>query len=506
MADVIDKITPYSFEFVNCFERPIAIVLENQKSGLGSLFLMYNGLAMSYYDQQYIHHNGFFYSSVNKEIKIDIKKIQIENNDTERIAEVLQKYKYVFVPGNLKMLYYSEYYQQSDWKHLFLITGYDHVSHLFHVLDNEQQSYTDENIFYTKFVIPSSIMQEVFQSYLWKEHNAVYVLEIPKELNITEHILNFLNIVISKIDSKEYAQDNLISIVQREAESETVMELYKLQLLSIKYKYVMFCELINLLNNEEIDVAKLKYLNDELYRIWNISILSFIKRIIRKPHDKSSYNRKEIDVAEFNIQNELVRIYKLLNSKVKRQKSYSKEKYSLLNNEDKIISLKDNKICFTFKTGKIYNSWKTDLCPKIRLLLGKEADNIESFRIQSGIVDHKRVNGFQYGIYIKTESENTYVFGYDYFNGAVIDQFGVGNLKHITLNDEFKRLSLSIQKKGDEFRFVACSELEIVDVGDLKPDSKIIECGIYCKTWDLCYELEVEFWDLRLNNKGMGRL
>lgn len=77
MANMTDKIGHYSFEFVNCFERPVAIALEDERPGLGSLFLMYNALAMSYHDQQYIHHNGFFYSSVNKELKIDIKKIKL---------------------------------------------------------------------------------------------------------------------------------------------------------------------------------------------------------------------------------------------------------------------------------------------------------------------------------------------------------------------------------------------------------------------------------------------
>lgn len=497
-----DKIGHYSFEFVNCFERPVAIALEDERPGLGSLFLMYNALAMSYHDQQYIHHNGFFYSSVNKELKIDIKKNQVRKNIVEKIAEILQKEKCVLVPGNLKKLYYSEHYQQNDWKHLFLVTGYDQVSHLFHMLDNEQQSYMDENIFYTRFVIPSLNLTEIFQSYFWKERNAVYTLEIPKQLEISEHILSFLNIVISKINAKQYMQDNLANIVQKESESEAVVELYKLQLLSIKYKYVMFRELANLLIAENIDTAKLECLNEDLYRIWNISILSFIKRIIREPQNKIPYNKKEIDAAELDLKNELVRIYELLHSKMIMKKSSDKEKYVFVNNEDKIISLKSNRICFAFHTGKIYNSWKMDLCPKVRLLMENGADGIEYFRVKSRIIMHKHVNGFQYGIYIKTESENTYAFGYDYFNGAVIDQFGVDNLCHVPVDDEFKNLELSIQREGDELHFTVCSELETVDVGKLKLDCKIIECGVYCKTWDLCYTLEVEFWDPRWNSRS----
>ena len=37
---------------------------------------------------------------------------------------LLLKLKFVFVFGNLRVLYYSEHYMKSDWMHLFLITKY----------------------------------------------------------------------------------------------------------------------------------------------------------------------------------------------------------------------------------------------------------------------------------------------------------------------------------------------------------------------------------------------
>lgn len=46
--EVQDLLTPYGFDMVNCFERPIAIMLENQAKGLGRTFLVCNAMVMNY--------------------------------------------------------------------------------------------------------------------------------------------------------------------------------------------------------------------------------------------------------------------------------------------------------------------------------------------------------------------------------------------------------------------------------------------------------------------------
>ncbi|MDG7131017.1 hypothetical protein OVO36_07650 [Streptococcus pneumoniae] len=109
---------------------------------------------------------------------------------TEFIVKNINKYGSVFVPINLKEIYYSAYYKEQDWPHLFLINGYDKEKELFYVIDATQiysDILTEQN-----FCITFEILERAYKSYfhqtiLNKEKEYIFVVTtVVNELTETE--------------------------------------------------------------------------------------------------------------------------------------------------------------------------------------------------------------------------------------------------------------------------------------------------------------------------------
>ncbi|HGP8831153.1 TPA: hypothetical protein ACLXEY_002201, partial [Streptococcus pneumoniae] len=109
---------------------------------------------------------------------------------TEFIVKNINKYGSVFVPINLKEIYYSTYYKEQDWPHLFLINGYDKEKELFYVID-ATQIYSDI-LMEQNFCITFEILERAYKSYfhqtiLNKEKEYIFVVTtVVNELTETE--------------------------------------------------------------------------------------------------------------------------------------------------------------------------------------------------------------------------------------------------------------------------------------------------------------------------------
>lgn len=113
----------YSLEEVTCFDRLLGIFLNSINNSYCDLFYMINNFYRCYkvddskneYDferEMYILRNFFC---------IESEKINFSDEYvlTEFIVKNINKYGSVFVPINLKEIYYSAYYKEQDWPHLF---------------------------------------------------------------------------------------------------------------------------------------------------------------------------------------------------------------------------------------------------------------------------------------------------------------------------------------------------------------------------------------------------
>lgn len=483
---LIDGISKYSLEMVNCFERPQAILLENYKKDLGSLFLIYNGLAMSYFDKNYIKNNGFYFRSVEIELQAKLRRKHIGSDMKNIIIDLLNKNKCVLVPGNLKGLYYSNHYKVNDWKHLFLISGYDEQKDLFIIYDNEHQYYEDDNIYYTKFYIRYSDICEVFNSYIWEsESGCLFYFDLPENIDCIKLTLNFTKIFSSLSNKRLYTQDYILSLIENETDNEILIQYQKLLINSSKYKYVMINEFSEVIKKQNIEIKHLKKINEELYFLWSKKILNKIHRkLLCKKVEKFS-DDEEIVEKEEKLLDEVISIANQVSTN--QVNNFLFEKYKTRNNNDEIIQTNNEELIFNFNKNKTYNWWTVDMCPKI-IVNDNVSDEDFCFVLSAQILKSVEISGYQFGIYAITEKNYAYAFGYDYTGCFVIDLVGAKNIVKHSKVIENKKIKIFLKRINSKVIFGCYNRNEKDDIGYVEILDEIKELGVYCKTWDQCNE------------------
>lgn len=159
MWEINKKIRPVrdarSIYEVDCIARPHGIILESLTPGIYETFLFYLACAKSY---SFIHNLEPYiwpigvYEYVVK--MLGFRYEYIECNDTkelhEKLVELTKRECAVLVPANIRELFYSWSYPDTDALHLFLVTGYNQATNIYTIIDNLQNlNYvipTDTNI------------------------------------------------------------------------------------------------------------------------------------------------------------------------------------------------------------------------------------------------------------------------------------------------------------------------------------------------------------------------
>lgn len=484
--------TPYGFDMVNCFERPIAIMLENQAKGLGRTFLVCNAMVMNYSIGNNLSHNGFYFSDVHNYLSIKMKSWSIKRNINETLSELLASEGSLLVPGNLKMLFYSEHYMKSDWRHLFLVTRYDIEKNIFYILDNEQQKYENECVQYQKFAMLPEILNRVFDKYIWLgERRLVYRAEYS-EFNIQHNLKKIISNLENKINEKTYSQDYYINeMLNINDENEPLyLELQKLLLSSVKYKYVMINEINEILELLNIPNKTLLTLNKEVFLIWNKCVLKALKKIKKRKEYIGFSETADIQVIEGKLKEEFHNILQIID-----EVKINCEDEHIINDFDGIIHKNDRGISFIFHSIKTYNWWKEDNCPKYII---KKRSIINKFKLNCTFRNIKgcQSGGCQFGLYVKTDTNEKYAMGYDAVNGGEISLIGVRILCQKSV-DHFDEMYIQrIIYDGINIFFEIQVKDIVYQIGCVSISSNISEVGIYCKTWDLCTELEIHITDV----------
>ncbi|HFZ4216750.1 TPA: hypothetical protein ACIKIC_002108, partial [Streptococcus pneumoniae] len=212
---------------------------------------------------------------------------------TEFIVKNINKYGSVFVPINLKEIYYSAYYKEQDWPHLFLINGYDKEKELFYVIDATQiysDILTEQN-----FCITFEILERAYKSYfhqtiLNKEKEYIFVVTtVVNELTETEIFHETFKYLFnqSSISSRE------LEIVYKILTNRDFTLLANLKNITKKKKlfFTIFFEKLRVY--ELISNKELLYLSRTVETIleeWTIFINRCIKNILKNDTKLVNYD------------------------------------------------------------------------------------------------------------------------------------------------------------------------------------------------------------------------
>lgn len=220
---IINSLNPnkdnYKLDEVNCFEKSIGIILDSYNDKFSSLFYMLLKLCQSYNMTNFLDDSSKFELStflniVNKFFNIHCEEVTPVNFNNF-IEENLTNKNRVLVPGNLKELYYSNYYKVTNWPHLFVITGFDSQQKIFNIIDNIQ--FKPEISKFDNFTIEYNTLQSLFESYYNNYYsNKIIIFHENNNfihLNHFDILIKILSIYLYKLHAQPYKEVDQVNFI-----------------------------------------------------------------------------------------------------------------------------------------------------------------------------------------------------------------------------------------------------------------------------------------------------
>ncbi|MDI4648222.1 non-ribosomal peptide synthetase [Cohnella hashimotonis] len=168
----------FTWEQINCFTKPMAILFDSLAPGTFDLFLFHVQFGLTFFPDGWKEdlfergsepHADFFelYEKALKPIfGVDLgrRSYSSEAEMREVLIEALDRGQPALVPGDLFGLYYSHHYRSEPHTHYFIVKGYDAKRDLLFVLDN---MHIDDGArpVYRDFVIPFAGLYEMNRLY-----------------------------------------------------------------------------------------------------------------------------------------------------------------------------------------------------------------------------------------------------------------------------------------------------------------------------------------------------
>ncbi|HGQ7723235.1 TPA: hypothetical protein ACL1V9_000355 [Streptococcus pneumoniae] len=368
---------------------------------------------------------------------------------TEFIVKNINKYGSVFVPINLKEIYYSAYYKEQDWPHLFLINGYDKEKELFYVIDATQiysDILTEQN-----FCITFEILERAYKSYF---HQTI--------LNKEKEYIFVVTTVVNELTETEIFHETFKYLFNQSSISSRELEIvYKILTNRDFTLFINRC-IKNILKNDT------KLVNYDFFVLEEKKIFDFFS--------KQASRYKE-------------RLFEIISSNSNRYN----EVFECIQNSGKIITItEDNsrKFRFSFIGDKIYNSWFNDDSPKVRI-----NQDLNYLIVKINVIHKEKDSKFVAGLYCFID-DNLYYFGLD--SNYFINLDLMGKTPEIFRKRlETSEVYLKISRQEDSCKFsYSVDGITYFYATSLDIRSCHFSCGIGCKTYSKPTPLCIDFEDL----------
>lgn len=283
-----------SFNYVNCFEKPVGMILGNNNANDRTYFYLFLKMLQCYKFDCFDEESTFYSVSYNEIMQYIIGDMLNQEMKTEHVSAIdlhktvkknIDKDRFAMVPINLKVYPDSEYYEEYDWRHVLLITGYDEEEKLYYVCDNGHEEGNDGSQ-YTSHSLSFDFVQELYIS-------AVQCLGVEtvwsmschrEEPDYTDKELfnNVLDLYLYNREKQAYLELDYLEQIDKEIHSDKPIKvLYEGEeilksidftfLRTLRYKELFFECLVKTckeLGVESEDVQKVERLGKEIIALW----------------------------------------------------------------------------------------------------------------------------------------------------------------------------------------------------------------------------------------------
>lgn len=494
-----DKVGLYKLDSVNCFERPVAMIYNYLRPGSDNLYLMYRKLFQSFH----ICNDLNELRDYEKEIGVKCCHVSVKEDIVNQLIKLISDGHPVIVPGNLRELYYSSHYKLDNWGHPFLIKGYDEERKIFYIMDCIQNSQGTEIPCLNDFAMTFEQLQTIFHAYQGICEGHIYYFEVSREdRTLNERLIDFLKVFYDLLCENKYIEYDVIQ--KLESLSGTDVNTMDSAMLKVgddmintpKYRVVILEQLILCMKSLSYDTCNLAELMERLSNAWEIDNLMFMKCLRKADFSKVIYRRsKNTEALEQELMQEIKKcIVFVKNTKLESEMDDCKIIYE--NNEDGIVKYEGGQYIFRFTTGKIYNTWLFDNCPKVLLYNGEPSQEM-NIQVKCSIIKDFKRSGHQEGIFIRTDTDELYMFGLDFQKKYLLDCVKKSNIDFFLNNEDIQQCQLFL-RYGVETLSIGTIDVdgEWNELGHYEMNIKIKQAGIFCKTWDDCKSLEIVFSDV----------
>ena len=407
----------------------------------------------------------------------------------------------------IKEIYYSKFYNKENWKHSFLLHGYNLDNKLYFIYDSVQCENEKEMC---KFCIPQKTLEQGYESYCNNFYEAgIYFIEsneVDRNPDYRKMILSGLQLFVNNRKKQPYFEIDLIQhFLQKENPSgEELLQLFEIN----NYKKVFLSEMRNLLAYLEVEgevVEKLVACNQELLAEWR-KVESKIAYYIQKAKKFELEKLLEKTLEKENLLlNQIKEILdKVQNEQEDIKQKTTKEPVIFINNEQNIIKQKPNdQYMFHFDTNQIYNNWFEDQAPKI--VLPQNLTDFDEFQFCTSIKIESYVEwaNFMVGVYIKDENGNAYLYGNNSMRCVCFEYTGIkGNMYEESVFDTEFQIEVRYRNRKLQLIYTDFNDVsKEIRIREVDLESRIYQMGIACKTWGSPNKLTIAVSNIDLIEK-----
>lgn len=465
----------YPIDQVNCFSRAFGICLNSFDQSLSNLFYMVNNYDKCYHINGISESKELFAREINTfELVCDLRVSKAYSKDDlfSLLEEHISMNNPVIVPVNLREIYYSDYYQESDWEHPIIIKGFDRPKKIFYILDHTQIKSDDQQEL--EFSIEYETLFKAYKSYF--DNIAVdeeeFILIFEKRSNEPLVISRLLDHCLRIIFENEASSVEIKKLANK-------VNLNKRVLNMPKYKELFFSIMINEMSHfgylMQNDVELLTNNKLKLIDKWRTYILKSYKNRLK---GESYFCEKELEEIR-SLENQIWQQLKLryLDNFGQASILNVSQTTTIENNEDNIITQQEKNIYFTFDGNKIYNTWLGDDSPKIMFKKSSKVD----FKINVKVIENKEFSDFAAGIVIRIK-DDVYYFALDSGRRINLDRKGKeGSINENIIQTNEVELMIHFSESNCQFLYNCEGKVESLCILDLNANE--IEYGIGCKTY-----------------------
>lgn len=502
----------YQIDEIDCFEKPIGIVLESLGEGYSNLFYMCLKLTQAYNINKYYPNQ--IKSTIESEM--DLKKRLLKNefnigiysdicNDNlhDSIESKINDNSVILIPASLMELYYSKYYKKRNWPHLFLIKGYDRENKLYYTLDSTQ-FYKENLALYKDFVIQYDVLEKIHEAYKKEFFNELYFIDCKEKDNIIDRhtiIKKCLDLYLNDLNHQPYREIDYINYMYESLNIKEEVTYFSEKLFrTIKAKNVFYSELIDILKKSNYRKDALDNLETDKERLinsWKKVINIIFVNVRRKKKLDVNEEVSEVVALEKKIRNALVEVEKFINEN-KDNIINNKTGIYIENNEDNIIQVtENNEYIFNFPKGKVYTSWFEDDSPKVVIEDVRKYKNGVIISSKVKINKSTEFSNFHAGIFLRTEQDYLYFWGSHCGNVLRMDLSGIYT-DLFTIEKECKEVSIRAIVNKNLCTIQSLENDKVEKSYDIKLIGDVVQVGVACKTWDDSDPVNIIFEDIKV--------